>query len=149
MGEMVAGRVARALMMIAALFVPLAAGAQERPAQPRPGCTGLTYSGAARAPVPRAEHPVVSSVAERSPAAEAGIRVGDVIVEVDGTDARTLPRLFASPPGTRHRIRVRRQGRTHDLELTAGWPLMALRRSGDGGGPGDPVCRPALPGISR
>lgn len=68
---------------------------------------------------------LVARVSEKTPAAEAGLRVGDVIVTVDGfdvADARSvLYRLTTRGVGKRTRLELVRQGRplTIDLALRA------------------------------
>lgn len=65
----------------------------------------------------------VDGVVERSPAAQAGLVEGDVIVEIDGVRAGALPlpavrdRLRDDPPGTAVRLRVRAQGVLRDVTI--------------------------------
>ena len=65
---------------------------------------------------------LVAQVTESSPAAKAGLRQGDVIVELDGhavTRTEDLPRLVADlPAGRQVRIKVRRDGKTLTLSAT-------------------------------
>ncbi len=70
-----------------------------------------------------AEPMVVGQVQPGSPAAEAGLRPGDVIVEADGRKVRNLDDLIAvtSPRAgkpTRYVVERREQGRTERLERT-------------------------------
>jgi hypothetical protein len=66
----------------------------------------------------------VKDVIAGSPAVEAGLKPGDVIVAVDGTRAATLPlpdvrlRLRSDPPGTRVRLTVRSGGSEREVVLT-------------------------------
>ena len=65
--------------------------------------------------------PVIADVLEDSPAAESGLRVGDVIVSVDGQSTVGLPLdrvsdMIRGSAGTQVAVRVRRQG---DSEVTA------------------------------
>ncbi len=79
---------------------------------------------------------LVSEVGRNSPAAEAGIKEGDVIIEFDGrkvTDSRQL-RLMASQttPGKKVTVKVLREGRERTLEVTVGeLPSEGLAQAGD------------------
>jgi serine protease Do len=72
--------------------------------------------------VTQQEGALVSSVAEGSPAAQAGVRHGDVIVEYDGQKVgRTpeLPRMVAATPvGKKVTMKVLRDGKEMSLPLT-------------------------------
>ena len=65
---------------------------------------------------------VVSAVTDDSPADDAGVRAGDVVVEFDGErvrSARQLTRLVQeTPPGRAVGLSVRRDGARLDLEVT-------------------------------
>ena len=65
---------------------------------------------------------LVAQVTESSPAAKAGVRQGDVIVELDGhavTRTEDLPRLVADlPAGRQVPIKVLREGKTLTLSAT-------------------------------
>ncbi|HEX9936283.1 MAG TPA: PDZ domain-containing protein [Longimicrobium sp.] len=64
------------------------------------------------------EKPVVRSVDRGSPVESAGLRPGDVIVAVDGVDAR-VPYLFTQPrPGRVITFRVSRGGSERDVRVT-------------------------------
>ena len=71
-----------------------------------------------------AEGALVSQVAPNSPASDAGMKVGDVIVTYDGKkveDTRHLRNLVAATlPGTRVRIEVIRNGKRETLTATIG-----------------------------
>jgi predicted metalloprotease with PDZ domain len=74
-----------------------------------PNMSGRSVSGFS-------EHPVVRMVVDGSGAAQAGIRVGDVLLSVNGKDARE-GRLFPDrQPGTRYVVRIRRG--TEEREVT-------------------------------
>lgn len=64
---------------------------------------------------------VVASLVAGGPAADAGLRPGDVIVQVDGeavTEAAdVIRRVSSSAPGARLQLRVLRQGRTLDITV--------------------------------
>lgn len=67
----------------------------------------------------------VLSVLPGGAAADAGVRVGDLIEMIEGNEARSmdywpLRRLFSRAPGTRLRLRIRREGRVFDLVVVLG-----------------------------
>lgn len=67
---------------------------------------------------------LVTSVDEEGPAAKAGVKAGDVIVEVDGKpikDGSAFREQVAHlEPGAEARLTVKREGRSLDLRLTVG-----------------------------
>jgi len=73
---------------------------------------------------PKADSAVITDVVDDSPAAKAGIRVSDVIVEFDGADVKDFPTLArlvrARQPGDKVSVTVLRQGKTVPLELVLG-----------------------------
>jgi S1-C subfamily serine protease len=74
--------------------------------------TGLDILLSARAtagpnPVVTAGYPRVRAVYPNSPAHQAGVVAGDVIVEVDGRDSRDTGALWLQP-GVRYTLRIRR-----------------------------------------
>jgi serine protease Do len=74
--------------------------------------------------LPSAQGALVQSVEEDSPAARAGIRQGDVIVEYNGKAIKKmdeLPQLVAATPiGTKSRVVVVRQGKRKSFDVTVG-----------------------------
>lgn len=68
--------------------------------------------------------PVVMRVETCSPAETAGFEIHDVLVEIDGRDARIEP-LFGnkSDPGVTHVVTVRRAGELVELTVTRGEPV--------------------------
>jgi membrane-associated protease RseP (regulator of RpoE activity) len=64
----------------------------------------------------------ISGVREGTPAAEAGVKTGDVIIAMDGKAIRNLQDyavlLFAHEPGDKIQVTVRRDGEEVDLEAT-------------------------------
>lgn len=74
---------------------------------------------------------LVSHVEEDGPAAQAGVRSGDVILEFDGKDVKQmsdLPRIVgATKPGTKAKMKVWRKGKEHNLTVT-----VAELKTGDG-----------------
>ncbi|MGA8259479.1 MAG: DegQ family serine endoprotease [Arenicellales bacterium] len=65
---------------------------------------------------------IVSQVAKNSPAAKAGLQVGDVIVGFNGhhvNNARELPSMVANAgPGAQADVTVLRDGKRHDVHVT-------------------------------
>jgi len=77
--------------------------------------------------LPRTHGALVTSVTADSPAARAGLEVGDVILNFDDhdvVDMKDLPRLVAdTAPGQNTRLTVWRRGQKRDLEVSiAGSP---------------------------
>jgi len=129
-------RIARTLVLSCAGLLVFAAGAsaqgsagavatptvrQAPPAQPR-GYTGFdirfsfTMSGGqetASAPL------VIDRVDPGSPAQKAGLAAGDIILEVDGRDAREDGALLVRP-GARYTYRIRRGSEEREVVLVAG-----------------------------
>ncbi|HYD53216.1 MAG TPA: PDZ domain-containing protein, partial [Gemmatimonadaceae bacterium] len=67
-----------------------------------------------------AEYPEVVSVDPNSPAQQAGIKRGDLVLAYDGKDVRTtIPMGSILVPGKRVTVRVRREGDERDLRMTA------------------------------
>ncbi|HEX8319780.1 PDZ domain-containing protein [Longimicrobium sp.] len=65
-----------------------------------------------------ADYPVVYAVAEGSPAARVGILPGDVLLLVNGTDARD-PRTLFGEPGRVFTIRIRRGAAVREFVLAS------------------------------
>ena len=68
--------------------------------------------------------PVIAVVERNSPALRAGLRAGDVILEVNGeaidSSRAVIRAVAAAPPGGSVRLRVRRQARELDIPVTVG-----------------------------
>ena len=62
-------------------------------------------------------YPRIRDVAPGTPAAAAGLRSGDVILEVNGVDARTVGSLYPTV-GERYAMRIRRGEEEHEVNLT-------------------------------
>lgn len=65
-----------------------------------------------------ADYPAVRSVDAGSPAARVGVAPGDVLVLVNGADARD-PRTLFGAPGKVFTLRVRRAGRLREFVVTS------------------------------
>jgi hypothetical protein len=80
--------------------------------------TGLSL----RAARPSFSPPSVHAVRDPSPAKEAGIEAGDVLLQLDGraTSTHTLDRILEilKPPGRRHELIVSRKGTTRRVSIT-------------------------------
>ena len=67
---------------------------------------------------------LIAGVLRGSPAAESGLRLGDIVTAIDGTVVTTsnefLERIAALAPGQRARLTLFRAGREMDVEITAG-----------------------------
>jgi putative serine protease PepD len=93
----------------------------------RDGSVAHSYLGVQVAPVPRSSGLYVQAVTPSSPAAVAGLRVGDVLTAVDGqrvTDVDQLDTLSVTRrSGERVRLTYQRAGRAADVTVTlAGRP---------------------------
>lgn len=87
--------------------------------KPPAGYTGFTISVTAapdESGRPRMEHPIINEVLPDTPAAAAGLERGDVILSVNGEDARQVGALYPIV-GEPYRMRVRRGDRERDVEL--------------------------------
>jgi len=126
-------RIRTLLLVVGALAAPCAASAQQKitvePSTPPRGWTGLGWrldpNLVVRAGQPRARaagFPTVSRVDAGSPAAAAGLRVGDAIVAVNDRDSREGPLFARIEPGVRYVMRVRRGGEERELALTVAPP---------------------------
>jgi S1-C subfamily serine protease len=87
---------------------------------------GFTYTGTPMispdGTVRFADYPVVTAVADSSEAQKAGIRVGDVILQVNGRDGREAALFRNRNPGTQYRLTVRRGTQPLELSFTFGAP---------------------------
>lgn len=80
---------------------------------------------------------LVGSVMDGEPAAQAGMKAGDIILAVDGKtteDASTLLRAIADiTPGSKTRITIWRDGKTSDITVTLGERKSAQSEQGSNG----------------
>lgn len=65
-------------------------------------------------------HPRVTQVAAGSVGARAGLRVGDIIVFINGRDSRSMPMFVGVKPGDTIVLRVRRGD--EEREISYVWP---------------------------
>ncbi len=88
---------------------------------------------------------MVSNVEQGGPAADAGIRSGDVILKFDGKDIKhmaDLPRIVGgTKPGSRADMEVWRKGKTVKLKVKVG----EMPAADDAGTPGKPEAPQATP----
>src|SRR5207302_11247238 len=71
----------------------------------------------------RSRRPTIMSTLPDSPARAAGLKSGDILLDVDGKSVATLPlerivNMVRGEPGTIVKLRVSRQGRPTPLELS-------------------------------
>lgn len=68
----------------------------------------------------------IGEVVEESPAAKAGLRAGDVLLEIDGQDAsdpeKLVRRIGKTPAGTEVTVRFLREGKPESLRVALGGP---------------------------
>lgn len=87
----------------------------------------LDEESAAENEVEFVEGALIQTVEEGSPAAEAGVQVGDIVTAVNGEPVdqeRTLrDRIFAYEPGDQVTLTVLRDGESQDIDVTLGEPL--------------------------
>ncbi|MBL8382449.1 MAG: Do family serine endopeptidase [Burkholderiales bacterium] len=85
--------------------------------------------------LPRDQGVLIAGVIRNGPADKAGIRPGDVLVEVEGTpvrDASQMLNLIAQlTPGNAARLRVVRQGQSQEIAVTIGKRPRPQRRARD------------------
>ncbi len=82
------------------------------------GCSGASWSRFRTAD--GTAYPVVTNVDGGSPANSSGLREGDVILAVNGKDARSLDNWFIAAPGEDVAVRILRDGKERELHITAG-----------------------------
>jgi membrane-associated protease RseP (regulator of RpoE activity) len=82
------------------------------------GCAGVSWARMRTAE--GVAFPEVTQVEKSSPADQAGLRTGDLIIAVNGKDARTLDSWFVAAPGESVSVTIERAGKRRDVQLTAG-----------------------------
>ena len=98
---------------------------------------------------------IVAAVTSNSPAAQAGLKQGDVVLSVNGTEIkemRDLPRLVAAmAPGTKASMTVWRKDASSDLQVTIGDapenPQVAMSNDRRGSDNGDEAGRAQALGL--
>lgn len=116
------------VLALSALTVPAAAQREVRAATTAPGVLGFSYGWTggitvgANGSLQMRDHPRVTSVHRGRGAAAAGLVAGDVILAVDGRDARDPAVLRDIPAGVRVEMVVRRDGRERRLYLHTSLP---------------------------
>lgn len=118
-------------------FAGCAQAQQPQPPAPAPGNAPGTISGQLTNPNPRPPtvsfgfalsipgggHPVLTQVADNSPAARAGLRPGDRIVSVDGRNTAEGGPLFPEAvPGRRYLLRIQRGSEVMEVPIVADPP---------------------------
>jgi S1-C subfamily serine protease len=90
----------------------------------RRGSVRRAYLGVSTSDPERGEGALVVEAVEDAPAAEAGLRAGDVIVEIDGRRVRgsedVVSAIERQKPGRRVEVRFRRDGDTRAVEVALG-----------------------------
>ena len=82
------------------------------------GCSGVSWAKVRTAE--GSAYPVVTEVDGSSPADESGIKEGDVILAVNGRDARELDTWFVAAPGEEVVVRIKRADKEREVRITAG-----------------------------
>ena len=83
-------------------------------------------------PDPRTRRILVISPLPDTPAYKAGVRAGDVVMEVEGYDTENMPlsravELMKGPPGEKVSIKVRHMGSTDDEDITMERAIIQVR----------------------
>jgi S1-C subfamily serine protease len=105
------------LTLAAALAVGAPALKEKEPLGTGPGYLGITFTK-------DTEGLQVTEVKPEGPAAKAGVKEGDVIVKIDGTDINTFADLAQTiaqkKPGETIPIEILRNGQTQTVNVTLG-----------------------------
>ena len=88
------------------------------------GIEPVTEEMAKQLGLPKAQGVVIGQIEDGSPAAQAGLQVGDVVTKINGSNVESL-RDFAryvgeSKPGTHLQLEVWREGRSQNVDMTVG-----------------------------
>jgi membrane-associated protease RseP (regulator of RpoE activity) len=113
-------RIAFLALAAAAMAAPGAARAQDDDGCPCPGMIGVVFEARRESGDVRGDGVRIMEVRPGSPADEAGVREGDVLVSLNGRDAEDafdLPRELKA--GDTVRMRIRRDGAERDLTMVA------------------------------
>lgn len=110
------------ILLLAAIAIPLLVFAKEETV----GYLGVTTEALSQAMITAldVEHGVlIKEVVEKSPAEKAGLKKGDVILEVDGekiVEYATLKGLVAAKPDEKVKILIKRSGKEYTKEAKLG-----------------------------
>ena len=88
------------------------------------GWLGVSVQDAAEQLVPRGAGVTIANIERSGPAAKAGLRPGDIVVAVNGSQVESAQMLIkavaAAAPGSAVRLTVRRAGKSLDVPVTVG-----------------------------
>jgi predicted metalloprotease with PDZ domain len=85
---------------------------------PRPATVSFGFA----LTIPGGGHPILTQVADNSPASRAGLRAGDQILAVDGRDTRSGPLFADAVPGQRYVLRIQRGNEVIEVPIVADPP---------------------------
>jgi C-terminal processing protease CtpA/Prc len=72
---------------------------------------------------------VITQVVAGSPAAEAGLAAGDIVISVDGQDTgERLPNFRVATPGRRYVLRIKRGAEEREIAIVAAPPRTPAAR---------------------
>lgn len=87
---------------------------------PYPGGVPIVQGRIVRRRIEERPWPEIAQIEACSPAEEAGLRTGDLLIRIDGEDSRKTPRPGGeSKPGTVRELEIRRDGEVMTLTVVA------------------------------